>query len=98
MSATSLPTVNNNHTLNWAVDETPDEDLTDDGYPDCERPIQGGALVVRGGGFSVKPNIDLFRGVVVVWGIDPEEESEIEEDAALGGKACLDGLSLLTGP
>ncbi len=88
----------NNHTLRWAVDDSPDEDLTDEGYPNCKGPIQEGTLVVKGGGFSVAPNSDLFRGVVVVRGIDADEESEIEEGAALGGKACLDGFINSVGP
>lgn len=90
---------NANHTLNWAVDDGPDELTGQDAldYPDCEGPIQDGTLVIKGGGFAVKPNSDLLRGVVVVRG--STESTEVETNAAgVGGNGCLDGFINSTGP
>ncbi len=83
-----------NHVLNWKVNDTPDDDLTAKGYPGCKGPIQEGTLVIIGGGFSVSPNTDLFRGVVVVRG--STENSEVKAD--LSGKGCMDGFINSTGP
>lgn len=82
------------HVLNWKVDDDPDTDLTDQGYTGCTGPIQEGTLIVKGGGFSVSPNTDLFRGVVVVRG--STEDSEVQAD--LSGKGCMDGFINSTGP
>ncbi len=86
-----------NHVLSWKVNRSPNDDLTALGYPGCRGPIQDGTLVVIGGGFTVSPNTDLLRGVVVVRGADAAETSEVE-DAGLSGRGCLDGFINSTGP
>jgi hypothetical protein len=85
------------HTLFWKVDVSPSDDLTGAGYPGCKGPIQDGTLVVRGGGFSVSPNTDLLRGIVVVRATGDSVNSEVE-DAGLSGRGCLDGFINSTGP
>jgi hypothetical protein len=77
-----------NNKLTWNVDGN--TNLTGD-YSGCEGPIQQGTLVIRGGNFSTKSNTALFRGVVVVRGVEGTEGTDLGNSSDTGN-TCLDGF------
>lgn len=86
----------NNNELRWAVGGS--TDITSGAYSGCKEPRKRGILVVRGGGFSIKPKTALFEGIVVVRGpADQTSEVSNTDDTGLSGNTCLDGFINSTG-
>jgi hypothetical protein len=82
--------------LRWALDGA--TDITTGSYKGCKQPKKRGTLVVRGGGFTIKPKTALFEGVVVVRGpADQESEISNTDETGLSGNTCLDGFVNSTG-
>ncbi len=85
-----------NNELRWSVGGS--TNITEGSYSGCKEPRKRGTLVVRGGGFTVKPKTALFEGVVVVRGpLDQESEVSNTDEAGLSGNTCLDGFINSTG-
>ena len=85
-----------NNTLRWSVGGA--TNISGGSYDGCKDPRKRGTLVVRGGGFTVKPKTALFEGIVVVRGpLDQESEVSNTDEAGLSGNTCLDGFINSTG-
>jgi hypothetical protein len=86
-----------NTELRWSV--SGNTEIASGSYKGCKEPRKRGTLVVRGGGFTIKPKTALFEGIVVVRGfVDRESEISNADDTGLSGNACLDGFVNSTGP